>query len=190
MTRAERISPGRPTRVRFTADEFMDLFEHEPFSEWVGKIELVRGEIVRISPAHIPHWSAQRGVFLQLLSVYADLGPEWLVGTEPTIRVGPRDVREPDVAVFRSPVTSGRIFEVADLILAVEVSDSTLRDDLGWKRRDYAAAGIPHYWVVNVNGHVVHVMTEPQGADYGSKRVVAFGEPIAVPGADATVTVE
>lgn len=188
MTRAERIVEYRETPVRFTAEEFMELAQHPPISEWVGKIELIEGEIVRMSPTNIPHWVVQQGVSRQLTSVFAEIGPDWLVGPEPTVRFAKRTVRLPDIGVLRNPTLGPSIFEVADLFLAVEVADTMLRHDLGRKRASYAEAGVPHYWMVDVNGRKVHIMAEPEAGDYGAKRLVPFGEPIGVPGTDATIT--
>lgn len=190
MTAAERLVAREQAPVRFTADEFMELVRHPPISDWVGKIELIDGEIVRMSPGHIPHWSAQRSVVLQLHSVFDPLGAGWLAGQEPTVRFGKRSVRLPDIGVFRNPDLTGSIFDVADLFLAVEIADTTLRHDLGRKQVAYAEAAVPHYWVVDVNGRKVHVMADPEASGYATRRVVPFGEPVSVPGADATIVVE
>ncbi|WP_217989572.1 Uma2 family endonuclease [Sphingomonas lenta] len=188
MTRAERIAEYKETPVRFTAEEFLQLAQHPPISEWVGKVELIEGEIIRMSAANIPHWMVQQDVSRQLTSIFAALGPEWLVGPEPTVRFARRTVRLPDVGVFRNAKIGPFIFEVASLFMAVEIADTTLRNDLGRKRAGYAEAGVPHYWVVDVNGRKTHVMAEPEAGDYGAKRVIPFGEPIEVPGADAVIT--
>lgn len=188
MTRAERIVEHRETPVRFTAEEFMELAQHPPISEWAGKTELIEGEIVRMSSTDIPHWMVQQDVSRQLTSVFAEVGSGWLVGPEPTVRFRKRTVRLPDVGVFRDPTLGPSIFQVADLFLAVEVADTTLRNDLGSKRAGYAEAGVPHYCVVDVNGRKTHIMAEPEAGDYGAKRVVPFRGPLAVPGTDATIT--
>lgn len=48
-----------------------------------------------------------------------------------------------------------------DILLAIEVSDTTQRTDLRIKAPLYARAGIPEYWVVDVNEKSVHVFREP-----------------------------
>ena len=59
------------------------------------------------------------------------------------------------------------------MLLVVEVSNTTLRFDLGRKTALYMAGGIPEVWVVDVNAEVVHVAT-PAG-----KRIVSRGESLA-----------
>jgi Uma2 family endonuclease len=75
------------------------------------------------------------------------------------------------------------------LLLAIEVSDSSLRDDLGAKRLSYAKAGVPHYWVVDINAAQTHVFGEPLKGDYGSHDIVPFGKLIAVPGGNRKVRI-
>ena len=188
MTAAERIASREQAPVRFTAAEFMELVQHPPISDWVGKIELIDGEIVRMSPTNLPHWRMQQEVAQQLRSIFADR-PGGLVGPEATVRFDKRSIRLPDVGAFRDPGPARKVLDVADLFLAVEIADTTLRHDLGRKRAAYAEAGVPHYWVVDVNGRKVHVMAEPEAGDYGSKRVVPFGDPIDVPHAGAAVVI-
>lgn len=189
MTAEQRLTRSRPTTVRFTADEFMELCRHPPITQWVGKVELIEGNVTRMSPTNIPHWRVQQDLVADLRAIISAAHPGWMVGSEPTVRFGPTTVRLPDVGVFREPESFEGIFEVADLFLAVEVADTTLRVDLGHKRAAYAKAGVPHFWVVDVNGRKTHVMASPRSDDYDRKEVVPFGAAIAVAGTEATVTV-
>lgn len=189
MTAAERLVRHRPTKVRFTADEFMELCRHPPISEWVGKVELIEGEIVRMSPAHMPHWNMQRLTIMQLQSAFAPLGPEWVVGGEAPVRLGALTVRVPDVAVLRGADLTAATADRTALFMAVQIADSSLRNDLGRKLRAYATVGVPHYWVIDLKGRKVHVMAGPEASDYRLKREAPFGKPIEVPGAGATINV-
>ena len=55
-----------------------------------------------------------------------------------------------------------------DILLLVEVSDSTLAFDTGVKRRLYARAGVGEYWIVDLTRNLVHVHRAPQGGAYTS----------------------
>lgn len=189
MTAQQRLARHQPVRVRFTADEFMELAQNPPLSEWPGKIELVEGVIVRMSPAFKAHWNAQRLLNLKLAAAFANAGPSWVVGVEAAVKLGKLTVRIPDIAVLRDPDLIGTVFDRAELFLAVEIADTTLRNDLGRKLRSYAASGVPHYWVVDVNGRVVHVMSDPEGNAYRTTLKVPFGSAIDVPGAGGTIAV-
>ena len=190
MTVNRPLFRAREVRARFTADEFMELVEHAPINDWTGKVELVDGEVVRMAPANIPHWSIQQNLSSQLRSIFAELGPDWLVGPEPSVRLGPSLVREPDVAVFQRPDLTAKVFDRAALFLAIEVADTSLRIDLGRKLADYAQAGVPHYWVADIAARQIWVMSVPQGRDYANKERLAFGEPLPVPGTDQTITLD
>ena len=97
-------------------------------------------------------------------------------------------MRDPDVAIMRDVSATDDINTADNLLLAAEVSYTTLAEDRGPKRRSYANAGISNYWIVDVEGRTVELMTMPEGDDYRERRTIAFGEPIPVPGTDVTIT--
>ncbi len=74
--------------------------------------------------------------------------------------------------------------------LAIEVADTSLEHDLGANARDYAEAGLPLYWVIDVNARVTHVMSDPQEGRYTRREVVRFGEPLALPGGQGSITLD
>ncbi len=190
MSVAEHITQLASGPARFTPDEFMELVRHPPIADWLGKVELVNGEIMRMSPANVPHWNAQRIAFLRLQSAFAALGTEWIVGQEPTVRLTGNTLREPDVAVLRDPDLRATLFDRVALFLAVEIADTSLALDLGAKRSDYADAFVPHYWVVDINARRTHVMAKPRAGDYEDKRLIPFGQPIAIPELDIDIVVD
>jgi Putative restriction endonuclease len=75
------------------------------------------------------------------------------------------------------------------VLLAVEVSHSTLSEDLGCKRANDATAGVRHHWLVDVEGARVHCFAEPAGGDYAQVRVSEFGEALVLPNCDATIEI-
>jgi Uma2 family endonuclease len=153
----------------------------------MGRVELVEGVIVRMSPAQSPHMVFKRQVFVELHTVFG--GADWSVFSELTLQLGPATLREADVGVIRPFGTDIDYPDPATVLLLVEIADSSLSEDMGAKLRDYARAGIPHYWVVDVNGRRVHLMTAPLDGDYAERRLVAFGDPIPVPGTDRTIAI-
>ena len=167
--------------ARFTAEQFMELVQSTPIGDWFGRVELVKGVITRMSPAQIPHWHAQRRVFLKLYEALRDSAPDWIVGQEPSVRLAGDTVREPDVVILRNAGLGGQIFDRSALFLAVEIADSSVSNDLNAKKRDYAQAFIPHYWVVDINAQSVHVMAEPAEGTYHRYATVRFGDPLLIP---------
>ncbi len=176
--------------ARFTADEFMVMVAAGLFDDWVGKVELAEGVIVQMSPALSPHFRVQRQLFLKLHAIYGDGIDGFIVGQEPTIRLGPRTVRDPDVAILRDVAPADSVNRATDVHLVAEVAHRTLAKDRGPKKRSYALAGIAHYWIVDVKGRIVELMSMPEGDEYRERRAIAFGEPIPVPGTDATITLD
>ncbi len=86
----------------------------------------------------------------------------------------PATVRVPDLVVRR--VSDERPVPASQVVLAVEVlSPGTRRVDLVMKRSEYADAGIPHYWIVDLDGAQVRleVLTLVDGA---YRSVTATGE--------------
>jgi Uma2 family endonuclease len=150
------------------------------------KVELSHGELIRMTPPHRPHASMQAQIIGKL---YAALGSgEGLLG-EVAVRLGHDTVRALDVGLV-DPAAVERVVEPGEVRLAVEVSDTTLEEDIGPKARDYAAAEIATYWVVDVNARVVHVMVQPTERGYGRREVVRFGEQLSIPGNEATITLD
>jgi len=83
---------------------------------------------------------------------------------------------EPDAAVVRGINDDDYPDENptgADVALVIEVSDATLRTDRAIKRRIYARAGIPVYWIVNLVDRQIEVFSEPQDGSYQKQQVYA-----------------
>ena len=174
--------------ARFSVEEFLRFAE--AFDAVPGKVELVDGVIVRTAPPNYPHFSVQRQIFRKLDAIFGEGIDGIIVGQDLSVRFGEATIRTPDVAIFRDP---GAITGVADgdiLLLAVDVSDISLRDDIGAKQLTYAAARVPEYWVVDIKARRVHRFVDPLDGDYGDETVTAFGERLAVPGSTTAITID
>jgi Uma2 family endonuclease len=171
--------------ARFSADEFLRMAELGAFDDM--KLELDHGELVRMNPPNLPHGIGQAqisGALFQALKAADALA----VG-EVSIVLGRDTVRVFDAAVITKDALGEKILKPEHVLLAVEVADTTLEQDLGRKLRDYATAKIPVYWVVDVNARVVHVMTQPSNGDY-RREVLRFGERLIVPGTDTAIVLD
>ncbi len=175
----------RAMPARFTTTEFLAMCDSGAFNDI--KVELVDGEIYRMSPPMLPHSFYQSEmIFLLRQALGAGSGLTVLAGTGITLREG--TVRACDAAIVRMS-DENRMLRADDVVLLVEIAVTSLDEDLGRKMFDYAEAGIPHYWVVDVNGRGIHVMGEPAEGRYIRRAIVRFGEELAVPGTDTVVTV-
>jgi Uma2 family endonuclease len=125
------------------------------------RIELLEGWLVPKMPQNPPHVVAAELTAAALIAVKL---PGWCVRSEKPITL-PDSEPEPDVVLTRGSTRdyAQRHPAVEDLALVVEVADATLAQDRRLKRRIYARAKVPTYWIVNVVDRQVEVYTAPSG---------------------------
>lgn len=180
MTRI--VAMPESMKVRITTAQFLRMCEADLFGD--DKVELVDGELERMQQPMNNHAMRQAQVVVRLAQA---IGEERVRG-EAGIPLSDDTAITCDAAVLAASIATDRHFQPADFLLVVEIAETTLRRDLGMKRGKYAAANIPLYWVVDGNHSVVHVHAEPMDGEYTNVRTVRFGEPLAVPGTDETIT--
>jgi Uma2 family endonuclease len=188
MNQMSRISAASVPSfsARFTAAEFLRMCEIGAFEDW--KVELVDGELERRPPPGNEHSRRQMVVVARLLGVV----PEALLRAEAGVDLGNNTVLGCDAAILHRPVegAGNRMLRPDEVMATIEISESTRERDIGLKRRKYAAAGIAHYWVVDSEEGAVHVHSAPVADDYAEVVTVRFGQPLPVPGTNATITLD
>jgi Uma2 family endonuclease len=179
------------TTARITLGQYDEMIrrgDFEPREE--HHVELLHGELVPMSPINPPHNFAV--VRLNEWS-FESLPPQavWVLVQGsfgiPLLDSAP----EPDLAWLRRHDYSERRPEPDDILLVVEVSDSSLAKDRGLKAGLYAAAGIADYWIVNIPDRTVEIRRDPRGGAYQSLQVLNPGDearPLAFP--DAALPVD
>lgn len=176
------LTPASP--VRFTAADFQRMIEAGAFEDmWV---ELIEGKLERMPPPGRRHGIGQIGLVARLLTLFG----ETRVLVEVAVDLGNDTVVGPDIMVLKAAGGEGTLVAADELLLAVEVAYSSHDRDLQLKRRLYAQAGVPTYWVLDVERRAVHVFEHPEGEVYRTIDLVRFGEPLAVPGSEAKITLE
>ena len=185
-TSAASLRTDRLEKARFTTAEFLRMGESGAFDDM--KVELVDGELEHMNPPMSNHSWYQSQVFAALLPIARAAG--LFVLAETGLRLSETTVRACDVALVRTRPNENRLFSAADIVLAVEIAETTLARDLGAKRTDYARVGIANYWVVDGASSMIHVFGEPIDGDYAQVRTVRFDEQILVPGTEATITID
>ena len=171
--------------ARFTAAEFDILVAAGLDLDM--KLELADGVLERMSPPSNEHSTRQTEVVYALITSLGAIAKD-LLRIELGVRLDDHTVRVPDLVLLGAPSTATGVVAAGSVALAVEIAERTLGKDLGVKCGEYALAGIPTYWVVDGAAAVVHVHSRPVDGIYRDKAVVRFGEPLAIPGADATIT--
>jgi Uma2 family endonuclease len=158
------------TRRRFSRAEYYRMAEVGILRE-TDRVELIRGEILEMAPIGRRHM-AFAGNLNQLLA--ARLLGRACVWMQSPLVLAEDTEPEPDIVVLRRrPVPyKDREAGAEDALLVVEVADSSLAYDRSIKRRLYAEAGIPEYWVVDCTAETVEVHRGPGPDGYRDVRLV------------------
>lgn len=169
MLDPEDIKPSGVRRLlRAEYDQLVELgaFDGE-------KIELLRGQLVTMSPIGIPH--RRLTVWMtRFLIEHLDHGYE----VHPALPLAASDDSEPepDMMVVRGDPPQ---LEVTAPLLVMEFSDSSLRKDRKVKLPIYAEAGVPEYWIFDLSRDgklVVEVYTDPTPSGYRSMKSYRDGD--------------
>ena len=161
MTVFQNIQKGL-IPARLTVDQVYELTAAGVFLE-NENFELIDGEIVPMAAAkadwHEIMKSRLNRALVLSLPTDARLFPEASVTLAPDILV------EPDLSVWRKGGLP-RSMRGPDLLLLIEVSDSSLGYDLRVKAPLYARYGVREYWVVDAVRQTIRVHRAPVGAGY------------------------
>ena len=168
---------------RITVAEYERMIEDGLLTE-DDRVELLEGEIVAMSPIGFPH----RICVANLTEILVLRKPsDIVVSPGGPIILSDISEPEPDLTLHRERPPSPGLHHphAGEVLLAIEVSDSSLSKDLGRKRRLYAEAGVPEYWVVDIPGDRVHRFLQPNGGAFAIEEVFGRGQalaPRALPG--------
>lgn len=175
----------QPPLMRWTTERFLALVESGIIHEGRG-VELVDGQVVTEMPQGELHLIALR-VLQRALA--ASGGFEFGMMVAPTLVLAGDNSFDPEIAFLSSAEYDG-LPRGKDVRFVIEVSDSSRAYDLGRKRDVYAAAGIPHYWVVDVVKRGIWDFSRPVDGLYALTRFVATGETIEIPLLEKPLSVE
>ncbi|BAY81107.1 hypothetical protein NIES267_05720 [Calothrix parasitica NIES-267] len=175
------------TLAKWTTEEYHQMIEAGIFDN--RRVELLRGEIVEMSPEGEPHayFSTEAGEYLiQLLGNLAK------IRQAKPITLDNNSEPEPDIAVVQ-PL--GREYlehhpYPENVFWLIEYSNSSLEKDLETKTKIYAEVGIIEYWVVNIKKRQLIVFREPSDGEYASKFTVTEGTIHALAFPNISVSVE
>jgi Uma2 family endonuclease len=177
MTAQEQLDPS--TKHKLTVQEYLLLDREGAFGD--RRTELLDGEIYYMSPKHRPHARVLGDVYFSIRKALEKCGSTLTPLIDISVHLSDYDVPDPDIAITDAPGGKG-ILPLEALKLVIEVSDSTLAKDLGFKAALYARAGVPEYWVIDVDENRVLCHANPrsaaEGGGYDGQLDLPFGEPI------------
>ena len=167
MVSSETKREGVPVRVEkrhFNVHEYHRMAEVGILSE-ADHVELIEGEIVKMSPIGSRHAAcvARLNRLLQRL-----VGLDVIVRVQDPIRLDGYSEPEPDVALVkpRDDFYSREHPGPGDVLLLIEVADTSVERDLEAKLPLYARAGIPEAWLVNLPAETIEVHSRPDSDGY------------------------
>lgn len=169
------------TKRRFTVDEYHRMVDcgilHED-----DRVQLIAGEIVQVSPIGSRHAAQVRRLDEVLHRLVAGRA---IVSVQNPVTLDAHSEPEPDVALLaaRPDFYIARHPRPADVLLVVEISDSSADSDHEVKLPLYARAGIPEVWIIDLTGpEAIEVYQAPSAQGFARRYSVSRGNTLAVPG--------
>ena len=175
------VSTAAPAPYRFTREDYHRIGKAGLFHN--TRVELLEGEIITMSPKLTPHAYAVNQLTYILI---IQLGATAIVRVQDPIVLDDWSEPEPDIAVcLPVPDRYKQAHPKADQVLVViEVADTSLSYDRIRKARAYAASAIPDYWIVNLVDQQIEVLTVPDAntVNYRQQRIFRPGDLLTLPG--------
>jgi len=163
-------------RRHFTVDEFYRMAEIGIFTE-DDRVELIEGDIIELDPVTPLHASCVMR-FNHFLG--RKTNNEYIMSVHNPVRLNEYSETLPDISLLkrRDDFYAGGHPTPPDVLLIIEVADTSLDYDRNIKVPLYARAGIPEVWVVDLASEAVEVFVEPQKGAYQTIRTAKRGESI------------
>lgn len=183
---------NHPIKLRFTIEQYHQMSEAGVLDP-SKKTELLNGEIIRVNAKGSPH-EFYVARFAKLM--FASVGDLALVRVQSPILLPPNSEPEPDISIlrYRADEYLNSHPYPHEVLVALEIAASSLFVDRGLKKSMYAAAGLQHHWLFDVDNKRLEIYSEPfslppdeedvpQG-DYRVCRTIESPERLLIPGLD------
>jgi Uma2 family endonuclease len=168
---------GIVTRKRFTADQYQRMGQVGILLEG-DRVELIDGEVVAMTPIGPRHNASVAQTNRALVRAAGD---DAIVLPQGSVRLDLYYEPQPDIVLLRprSDFYASRHAGPDDILLIVEIAESSIEYDRDVKAPIYAAAGIPEYWVIDLNTKLVWRDSSPERGEYQSVEQYSRGQSIA-----------
>lgn len=176
-----------PTRAKISLERFHKMAAAGIFGA-DDRIELIDGEMLTMAPIGGPHMAMVNRLNSLLVRAIGDQG---VVSVQNPVALPPDSEPQPDLVVLRpsAGALSAEVPGPADVLLMIEVADSTLRYDRGIKLPLYARHGIHEVWIVDLQAKRIEVFRGAGPTGYAQRREIGPTESVA-PGALPGVSVD
>jgi len=163
----------QPRRLRFTVDEYYKMIELGMLKDY-EKAEIIEGELIQKMPIGDKHAS-----IVDVLNRFfiKNVSDDVRVRIQNPIRLTDYDEPEPDIVLADLTKYDGKRHpRPPEILLIVEVSDSTLKYDRDTKLSLYAEAEIPEVWIVNLKNDIIEVHQKPNSGIYQLAQIFKRGD--------------
>ncbi|MGI0015378.1 MAG: Uma2 family endonuclease [Nitrososphaera sp.] len=158
-------------RHRWTVEEYHRLGEVGIFRE-DDRVELIEGEIIEMPPIGSKHADCVDRLAAQLIK---SVGDQHRVRVQNPLQLGQYGEPEPDIAIVKNKNYFEAHPDAPDVLLIIEVADTTLRYDWDIKVPLYARHGIPEVWIIDLEDQRLHLFCKPSISSY--QEMVTFEQP-------------
>lgn len=167
--------PAEIKRHRFTIEEYHRMAEAGLLSE-DDRVELIEGEIIEMAPIGSRHHACV--MRLDELLRRPGVPGGYIVSVQGPVRLDEGNEVQPDLALLRrrSDFYAGELPDPGDVLLVIEVSETTLAYDRDVKLPRYARAGVPEVWIVDLEGRRLKSHSAPSAEGYRVSREFGPGE--------------
>lgn len=169
-----------PRRHSYSVDDYYRMAETGILRAG-DRVELIEGEIIDMAPIGSRHAAAVNRIG-NTLKLGVDT--QAIVAIQNPVRLDRYSEPQPDIALLRPREDFYATAHPgpADVLLIIEVADSTLRYDRDTKLPLYARHGIPEVWLVDIGNNSFTIHREPQAAEYAQILTLESLAGIEVPG--------
>ena len=176
---AQLIAPIiAPSTHKFTIQQYHLMYEAGVFAEG-DRLELINGEIREMSPIGRKHVAC----IIRLVKLFEKkLGDQAMVSAQNSVQLNNHAQPQPDIAVlkWRDDFYEEHLPTPDDILLIIEVADSTVAYDRDEKMPLYAANGIPEMWLFNVNKKIIEGYTQPSASGYKRMQRYEQGDALSI----------
>jgi Uma2 family endonuclease len=163
-------------RRYFSVEEYHRMGEAGIFAEG-DRVELIEGEILKMSPIGRRHAACVKRINEQLINL---LRGRAIVSVQDPILLDDYSEPQPDIAIVkrRNDFYAQALPATADVLLVIEVADTSLAYDRDIKLPAYARSAIPEVWIVDLAAQAVEVHADPVNGVYRNVRSYRRGDTI------------
>lgn len=168
-----------PQKHLINADTWQKMAAAGMFSP-KSRLELIQGEILEMPPIGFNH----AGHVKRIANLFAPLvvNKQAVISVQDPLRLGDLSEPQPDFMLLRPEENfyTTRHPQAEDVLLLVEVADSSLSYDREQKARLYALHGISEYWLINLLNETLEVYRQPLEDSYAEKSTLRYGQSLSL----------